>query len=162
MLRNFPRNFWAFVQWVRKNPWTIPSKFPTKFSKFPCEKSKKNSPTSFCRSAGRKLTCITVTVSLFSLQKAVAEKNSPSGYLRICCNYSHMIMVFKLDMSWFLTCTKLWAFFSQKFPREKDFASRAGCKFEDNLTLNYAKLTLNYANLTLNYANLTVLSGPKL
>ena len=38
MLRNFPRNFWAFVLWVRKNPWKIPSKFPTKFS---CEKSKK-------------------------------------------------------------------------------------------------------------------------
>ena len=29
----------------------IPSKFPTEFSKFPCEKKK--SPTSFCRSAGR-------------------------------------------------------------------------------------------------------------
>ena len=27
----------------------IPSKFPTKFSKFPCEVSKTNSPTSFCR-----------------------------------------------------------------------------------------------------------------
>ena len=39
MLRKFPRNFWAFVLWVRKNPWKIPSKFPTKFSKFPCEKS---------------------------------------------------------------------------------------------------------------------------
>ena len=26
---------------------------PDKFSKFPCEKSKKNLPTSFCRSAGR-------------------------------------------------------------------------------------------------------------
>ena len=53
MLRNFPRNVWAFVLWVRKNPRKIPSKFPTKFSKFPCEKSKENSPTSFCRSAGR-------------------------------------------------------------------------------------------------------------
>ena len=123
MLRNFPRNFWAFVLWVRKNPRKIPSKsptkfqksprahknkigtpppppktppkkgefyghgfscrknaffpgvhkigapisgpriadtnftdtriFPAKFSKFPCEKSKKNSPTSFCRSAER-------------------------------------------------------------------------------------------------------------
>ena len=41
MLRNFPRNFWAFVLWLRKNPRKIPSKFPTKFSKFPCEKSKK-------------------------------------------------------------------------------------------------------------------------
>ena len=27
----------------------------------------------------------------------------------------------------FLTCTKLWASLSQKFLREKDFASRAGC-----------------------------------
>ena len=27
--------------WVRKNPRKIPSKFPTKISKFPCEKSKK-------------------------------------------------------------------------------------------------------------------------
>ena len=27
--------------WVRKNPRKIPSKSPTKFSKFPCEKSKK-------------------------------------------------------------------------------------------------------------------------
>ena len=27
--------------WVRKNPRKIPSEFPTKFSKFPCEKSKK-------------------------------------------------------------------------------------------------------------------------
>ena len=35
-----------FVLWVRKIP---------KFSKFPCEKSKKNSPTSFCRSAGRRM-----------------------------------------------------------------------------------------------------------
>ena len=26
-----------------------------------------------------------------------------------------------------VTCTKLWAFFSQKFLREKDFGSRAGC-----------------------------------
>ena len=41
MLRNFPRNVWAFVLWVRKNPRKIPSKFSTKFSKFPCEKSKK-------------------------------------------------------------------------------------------------------------------------
>ena len=40
MLRNFPRNFWAFVLWVRKKSRKIPSKFPTKFSKFPCEKSK--------------------------------------------------------------------------------------------------------------------------
>ena len=32
----------------------IPSKFPANFYKFPCEKSKKNSPTSFCRSAGRR------------------------------------------------------------------------------------------------------------
>ena len=41
MLRNFPRNFWAFVLCVRKNPRKIPSKFPTQFSKFPCAKSKK-------------------------------------------------------------------------------------------------------------------------
>ena len=41
MLRNFPRTFSAFVLWVRRNPRKIPSKFPTKFSKFPCEKSKK-------------------------------------------------------------------------------------------------------------------------
>ena len=50
MLRNFPQNFWAFVPEKSRK---IPSKFPTKFSKFPCEKSKKKSPTSFCRSAGR-------------------------------------------------------------------------------------------------------------
>ena len=41
MLRIFPRNVWAVVLWVRKNPRKIPSKFPTKFSKFPCKKSKK-------------------------------------------------------------------------------------------------------------------------
>ena len=33
---------------------SIPAKFPTKFPKFPCEQ-KKNSPTSFCSSAGRAL-----------------------------------------------------------------------------------------------------------
>ena len=41
MPRNFPRNVWAFVLWVRKKSRKIPSKFPTKFYKFPCEKSKK-------------------------------------------------------------------------------------------------------------------------
>ena len=38
MLRNFPRYFFCGSG---KNPRKIPSKFPTKFSKFPCEKSKK-------------------------------------------------------------------------------------------------------------------------
>ena len=52
MLRKFPRNVWAFVLWVRKNPRKIPSKFPTKFSTS-LRKIKKKSPTSFCRSAGR-------------------------------------------------------------------------------------------------------------
>ena len=41
MLRNFPRNFWAFVLWVSKKSRKIPSKFPTKFSKLPLEKTKK-------------------------------------------------------------------------------------------------------------------------
>ena len=40
MLRNFPRNVRAFVLWVRKKSRKIPSKFPSKFSKLPCEKSK--------------------------------------------------------------------------------------------------------------------------
>ena len=40
MLPNFPRKFRGFVLWVRKKSRKIPSKFPTKFSKFPCEKSK--------------------------------------------------------------------------------------------------------------------------
>ena len=53
MLRNFPRNFGAFVLWVRKNSRKIPAEFPTKFPKFPCKKIKKKSPTSFCRIAGR-------------------------------------------------------------------------------------------------------------
>ena len=41
MLRNFPRNFRAFVLWVRKNPTKIPTKFPTRFPKLPCENPKK-------------------------------------------------------------------------------------------------------------------------
>ena len=49
------KNVWAFVLWVREIP-EIPSKFPTKFSKFP--KKKTNSPTSFCRSAGRMFPCV--------------------------------------------------------------------------------------------------------
>ena len=46
----FPPKFSAFILWVRKIP-QIPAKFP---SKCPSQKSKNNSPTSFCRSTGRK------------------------------------------------------------------------------------------------------------
>ena len=55
MLRNFPRKFWAFVLWVRKKKKTgkFPPNFPLNFPNFPA-KIKKNSPTSFCRSAGRR------------------------------------------------------------------------------------------------------------
>ena len=51
---NFPRKFWAFVLWVRKNPGKFPPNFPLNFPNFPAKKSTKNSPTSFCRSAGRR------------------------------------------------------------------------------------------------------------
>ena len=52
MLRNFPRNVWAFVLWVRKNPGKFPPNFPLTFPNFPA-KNQKKSPTSFCRSGGR-------------------------------------------------------------------------------------------------------------
>ena len=52
MLRNFPRNFWAFVLWVRKNPGKFPPNFPLNLPNFPAT-NQKTSPTSFCRSAGR-------------------------------------------------------------------------------------------------------------
>ena len=54
MLRNFPRNFWAFVLWVKKIPQKFPPNFPLNFPLKSLRKIKKNSPTSFCRSAGRK------------------------------------------------------------------------------------------------------------
>ena len=54
MLRNSSRFFLCLCFVGQRKSRKIPSKFPTKFSKFPCEKSNKNSPTSFCRSAGRK------------------------------------------------------------------------------------------------------------
>ena len=41
MLRNFPRNFEPLCSVGQKKSRKIPAKFPTKFSKFPCEKSKK-------------------------------------------------------------------------------------------------------------------------
>ena len=47
-LRNFPPNFRACVLWVRK----VSAKFPAIFPSPP--KKEKQSPTSFCRSAGRK------------------------------------------------------------------------------------------------------------
>ena len=50
----FSPKFLSLCSVGQKKSRKIPSKFPTKFSKFPCEKSKKNSPTS-CRSAGRKI-----------------------------------------------------------------------------------------------------------
>ena len=49
----FPPKFLSLYSVGQKNSRQIPAKFPTKFLKFPCEKKKK-SPTSFCRSAGRK------------------------------------------------------------------------------------------------------------
>ena len=42
----FPRFFWAFILWVRKNPANFPPNFPPK-------NQKRSSPTSFCKSAGR-------------------------------------------------------------------------------------------------------------
>ena len=57
MLRNFPRNFWAFVLWVRKKPWKIASKFPTKFSKFPCEKLKKIHRRASAGAQGERFLC---------------------------------------------------------------------------------------------------------
>ena len=57
----------------------------------------------------------------------------------------------------FVTCAKLWAFFSQKFLREKDAVSKSGRHSKDNSTLHYANLTLKYANSTLNYANSTLI-----
>ena len=41
MLRNFPRNFWAFVLWVRKNPGKFPPNFPLNFPNFPAKNQKK-------------------------------------------------------------------------------------------------------------------------
>ena len=41
MLRNFPRNFRAFVLWVRKNPGKFPPNFPLNFPNFPAKKNKK-------------------------------------------------------------------------------------------------------------------------
>ena len=49
---NFPRNVWAFLLRVRKNPAKFPPKFPPNFLNFPA-KNQKISQTSFCRSAGR-------------------------------------------------------------------------------------------------------------
>ena len=50
-LRNFPRYVRTFLVWEKKESIKIPARFT---ANFPCEKSK-NSLTSFCRSAGRKL-----------------------------------------------------------------------------------------------------------
>ena len=41
MLRNFPRNFGAFVLWVRKNPGKFPPNFPLNFPNFPAKNQKK-------------------------------------------------------------------------------------------------------------------------
>ena len=55
MFRSFPRNFRAFISWVRKNPAKFPPNFPPK--------NQKKSPTSFCRSAGRRdLDCFSILV----------------------------------------------------------------------------------------------------
>ena len=66
MLRNFPRKFWAFILWVRKNPAKFPANFPPNFppknqKKFTNEllqerqenrlfRTSKNSSSSFSRS----------------------------------------------------------------------------------------------------------------
>ena len=50
----FPPTFLSLYSVGQKRSRKIPAKIPTKFPKFPCEKSKKKSQTSFCRSAGRK------------------------------------------------------------------------------------------------------------
>ena len=55
MLRNFPRKFWAFVLWVRKNPRKIPSKFPTKFFQISLRKIKKNSPNELLQERREKI-----------------------------------------------------------------------------------------------------------
>ena len=52
-LRNFPPKLLSLSSVGQKKSQKIPSKVPTKFSKFPCEKNQKNSATSFYRSAGR-------------------------------------------------------------------------------------------------------------
>ena len=41
LLRNFPRNFRAFVLWVRKNPGKFPPNFPLNFPNFPAKNQKK-------------------------------------------------------------------------------------------------------------------------
>ena len=53
MLRKFSPKLLSLRSVGQKKSPENSSKFPTKFSKFPCGKSK-NSPTSFCRSAGRR------------------------------------------------------------------------------------------------------------
>ena len=55
MLRNFPRKFRAFVFCgSEKIPGKFPPNFPLNFPNFPAENQKK-SPTSFCRSAERRI-----------------------------------------------------------------------------------------------------------
>ena len=50
------RNVWAFVLWVRKNPPQNSRQIShLNFPNFPAKNQKKNSPTSFCRSEGRKI-----------------------------------------------------------------------------------------------------------
>ena len=69
----------------QKKSQKIPSKFPTKFSKFPCEKSKKKSPTSFCRSAGRS-SCV---VAVHPCSRASLQTTSqPSGLYELSASQS--------------------------------------------------------------------------
>ena len=54
MLRNFPRNFWAFVSVGQKKSPENSLQISHKNFQISLRKIKKNSPTSFCRSAGRR------------------------------------------------------------------------------------------------------------
>ena len=56
MLRNFPEIFEPLFCGSEKNPRKIPSKFPTTFSKFPCEKSKKNHRRASAGAQGERMT----------------------------------------------------------------------------------------------------------
>ena len=134
----FSPKFLSLCSVGQKKSRKIPSNFPTKFSKFPCEKSKKNSPTSFCRSGGRSFSwnwvvprLLTGRLKLLSIQNLWLNLHSASCEDSVAGEHNVATGAVSLKagkkkaytalLQWgILLCPQKWG------PQRKDFGGRYG------------------------------------
>ena len=93
MLRNFPRNFRAFILRARKNP----QNSRQTSCQISLPKIKKNSPTSFCRSAGR---TNTLAISIVIRNERLATRSSTVPICQNCEKGCDLSLGSKIASDW--------------------------------------------------------------